>query len=146
MALCQTAGVIGSLFTLPAIPVWYAGLKKPFFSPPNWIFSPVWIGLFTLMGVSLFLVWGKESRTGKGSKAMVFFFVQLGLNALWSVLFFGLRSPLAGLMGILLLWAAIVWTMVFFFRISSWAGYLFIPYLLWVSFALVLNFSLWTLN
>lgn len=98
------------------------------------------------MGVSLFLVWDKKDRSDKGSRAVSFFFIQLGLNTLWSVLFFGLRSPLAGFIGILMLWPAILVTMVQFFKLSSWAGYLFMPYLLWVSFALVLNFNLWTLN
>jgi tryptophan-rich sensory protein len=146
IALCQAAGLIGSLFTIPAIPVWYAGLQKPFFSPPNWIFSPVWTGLYTLMGISLFLIWNKRTQESKTKRALFFFLIQLGLNALWPVFFFGLRTPLAGLIGMAFLWAAIGLTMGRFFKISLWAGYLLIPYLLWVSFALVLNFSLWFLN
>jgi benzodiazapine receptor len=146
IALCQLAGVLGSLFTIPAIPGWYATLKKPVFSPPNWLFSPVWISLYTLMGISLFILWSHVGIKPEVKKAMVFFFVQLGLNALWSVIFFGLRSPLAGLIEMAFLWSAIVLTILYFFSLSPWAGILLLPYLGWVSFAFVLNFSLWILN
>jgi translocator protein len=146
IALCQLAGVLGSLFTIPAIPGWYATLKKPVFSPPNWLFSPVWISLYTLMGISLFILWSHVGIKTEVKKAMVFFFVQLGLNALWSVIFFGLRSPLAGLIEMAFLWSAIVLTILYFFSLSPWAGILLLPYLGWVSFAFVLNFSLWILN
>ena len=143
--LCQVAGFLGSLFTTPAIPTWYATLKKPFFNPPNWIFSPVWISLFILMGISLFFVWRRPDHP-KFKIAFIFFFVQLILNILWSVAFFGLRSPLLGLMDIVLLWIAILFTIVNFFKVSKMAGVLLLPYLLWVSFAALLNFSLWILN
>ena len=143
--LCQVAGFLGSLFTTPAIATWYATLKKPFFNPPNWIFSPVWISLFILMGVSLYLVW-RRSDHPKFKIAFIFFFAQLFLNILWSIAFFGLRSPLLGLVDIILLWIAILFTVLNFFKVSKWAGVLLIPYLLWVSFATLLNFSLWALN
>jgi len=143
--LCQLAGFLGSLFTTPAIPTWYQTLKKPFFTPPNWIFSPVWIGLFILMGISLFLVW-RRSDHPPFKPALIFFFVQLILNILWSVAFFALRSPFLGLIDIVLLWIAILLTILNFFKVSKWAGALLLPYLIWVSFAAVLNYFLWALN
>jgi len=143
--LCQMAGFLGSLFTIPAIPTWYKTLNKPFFSPPNWIFSPVWISLFVLMGISLFFIWQRPGHP-KFKAALIFFFVQLILNIFWSVAFFGLRSPLLGLIDIMFLWIAILLTILNFFKVSKFAGALLIPYLLWVSFATLLNFSLWILN
>ena len=143
--LCQIAGLLGALFTTPAIPTWYATLKKPFFNPPNWIFSPVWISLFILMGISLFFVWRRTDHP-KFKIAFFFFFVQLIFNVLWSIAFFGLKSPLLGLIDIILLWIAILLTIQNFLKISKFAGVLLIPYLLWVSFAALLNFSLWLLN
>lgn len=143
--LCQIAGFLGSLFTTPAIPTWYATLKKPFFTPPNWIFSPVWISLFILMGISLFFVWRRTDHP-KFKIAFIFFFVQLILNILWSIVFFGLRSPLLGLVDIVLLWIAILFTIFNFLKVSKFAGALLLPYLVWVSFATLLNFSLWILN
>jgi benzodiazapine receptor len=143
--LCQMADFLGSLFTTPAIPTWYATLKKPFFTPPNWIFSPVWISLFILMGISLFFVWRRQGHP-QFKKALIFFFVQLILNVLWSLAFFGLRLPLLGLTDIILLWIAILLTIQTFLKVSKFAGVFLIPYLLWVSFATLLNLSLWILN
>ena len=145
MVLCQLAGFLGSLFTIPAIPTWYKTLKKPFFTPPAWIFGPVWISLFILMGISLFVVWRRQDHP-RFKTALIFFFVQLILNILWSAAFFGLRSPLIGLIDIVLLWVAILLTIQHFLRISKMAGLLLMPYIVWVSFAVVLNFSLWILN
>jgi benzodiazapine receptor len=143
---CQLAGVIGSLFTAPAVPTWYAALRKPPFTPPGWVFSPVWITLYALMGISAYLIW----RNGLGNKgvriALGVFIAQLVVNALWSVMFFGLKSPLAGLITIAVLWILICLTTLLFLRISTPAGTLLVPYLLWVSFASVLNFFLWRLN
>lgn len=146
IVLCQLAGLIGSLATVPAIPTWYESLKKPFFNPPNWIFGPVWTGLYALMGVSLFLAWQRRQDNTQVKIALVFFFLQLILNVLWSVAFFGLRSPLLGLMDIVLLWTAIFLTIRKFLNISRAAGLLLVPYMLWVSFAVLLNFSFWLLN
>ena len=145
VVLCQSAGLLGSLFTTPAIPTWYATLKKPFFTPPNWIFSPVWFSLFVLMGISLFFVWRRPGHP-RFKPALLFFFVQLILNILWSAAFFGLRAPLLGLVDIVLLWIAILFTILNFLKVTKFAGVLLIPYLLWVSFATLLNFSLWILN
>jgi tryptophan-rich sensory protein len=143
--LCQIAGFLGSLFTIPAIPTWYATLKKPFFTPPNWVFSPVWISLFILMGISLFFIWRRQGHP-QFKKALIFFFVQLILNVLWSLAFFGLRLPLLGFIDIILLWIAILLTILHFLKVSKFAGVLLIPYLLCVGFATLLNLSLWILN
>jgi translocator protein len=142
--IVQSAGVIGSFATFSAIPTWYAGLIKPAFSPPSWVFGPVWTVLYTLIGISLFLVWqakGKEKKV-----ALSIFFVHLFLNALWSILFFGLHNPSLAFLEILLLLATLLVVMWQFWHIRPLAAYLLIPYLLWVSFAAFLNFALWQLN
>lgn len=144
LIICLSAGFFGSLFTAPAIPAWYAALEKPFFTPPDWLFAPVWTFLYLLMSISATLVWRSghtETRYALGA-----FSVQLILNALWSWAFFGLRSPIAGLIEILFLWIAILVTLKAFLRISRTAGYLLIPYILWVTLALLLNFFIWRLN
>lgn len=138
--LCQAAGAIGSIFTFSAIPNWYAYLTKPFFNPPNWIFGPVWTTLYTLMGIAVYLVWKKR-------KGIPFWFwVQLVLNALWSILFFGLQNPTIAFIGIVFLWLSIFLTITSFYRIHKTAAYLMIPYLLWVTFASLLNASIALLN
>ena len=146
LVVCQAAGFIGSLFTRPAIPAWYAGLEKPSFNPPNAVFSPVWIGLFALMGVSLYLLWSKAPKDRKVNIALRWFAVQLALNVLWSALFFGLKAPFFAFIEIVVLWAAIFMTIVKSAQVSKWAAFLLVPYILWVSFAAVLNFFLWNLN
>ena len=144
--ICQLAGVVGSLFTYRAIPLWYASLAKPPFNPPNWIFGPVWLTLYTLMGISAFIVWTKGWERREVKTAIYVFAGQLVLNALWSVIFFGLRSPLYAFIGILVLWLFIILTVYYFYKISKAAGLLLLPYLLWVSFAAVLNLSIAILN
>jgi benzodiazapine receptor len=146
LIICQAAGFIGSLFTAPAIPTWYAALEKPSFNPPNWVFSPVWITLFLLMGISLFLVWRTGMKDRRTKMALVFFSIQLVLNMFWSILFFGLKSPISAFIEIIVLWVAILVTILAFLKVSRTAGLLMIPYILWVSFAAVLNFFLWNLN
>lgn len=146
IVVCQLAGGIGSYFTTPAIPGWYAALKKPLITPPDWVFAPVWITLYVLMGVAAFLVW-RENRLEKARRnALVLFGIQLSLNALWSFFFFGLRSPLTGLFGIVVLGIFVYLTLRAFLRISYPAGILMIPYLLWTGFAAGLNFSIYILN
>lgn len=136
--ICEGVGVLGSVFTVSNIPTWYAGLNKPTFSPPNWVFGPVWTLLYFLMGVALFLVWRK--------KIPMIFSLQLILNFVWSVVFFGMRSPLGGLIVIVLLWLAILGSIINFWKISRWAGILLIPYLGWVTFASILNYNIFILN
>lgn len=144
--ICQAAGFIGSVFTTPAIPAWYAQLLKPAFTPPNWLFGPVWTALYLLMGISLFLVWRQGAMGKQVGYPLVLFGLQLLLNVVWSALFFGLRSPLLGLVEIVILWLAILLTILSFLKVSMPAGLLLLPYIAWVSFAGVLNFSIWRLN
>jgi tryptophan-rich sensory protein len=142
----QCAGLVGSLFTTPAIPIWYAALQKPAFTPPNWLFGPAWITLYLLMGISASLVWQRGLDKRPVKIALIIFLVQLVLNALWSVVFFGLESPLGGMIVIVLLWLAILATIVSFFRITNAAGILLLPYIAWVTFAAALNISIFILN
>jgi benzodiazapine receptor len=145
--LCQAAGIIGSFFTRSSIESWYSTINKPGFTPPGWIFGPVWISLYLMMGISLFLVWKKAVETKNFSRKWITFFaIQLALNTLWSILFFGLHSPMLAFVEILLLWLFILLTLIEFRKISTAAGLLLIPYLFWVSFAAFLNFSIWRLN
>lgn len=144
--VCQCAGFIGSLFTRPSISTWYATLDKPPFTPPNGIFSPVWITLFLLMGISLFLIWRRGFAESMVRVVIVFFGSQLIFNILWSILFFGFKSPLAGFIDIIVLWVAIALTIFYVFKVSKTAGVLLLPYFVWVSFAAVLNGFIWRLN
>jgi translocator protein len=144
--VCQLAGVIGSLFTISSVSTWYLTLNKPFFNPPSWLFGPVWIILYLLMGVSLYLVWNKGIKSKQSKIGIILFGAQLFLNSLWSVLFFGLKLPLFAFVEIILLWVGIVLTIIYFYRISKVASYLLIPYLVWVGFASVLNFFIYYLN
>jgi benzodiazapine receptor len=144
--VCQLAGLVGSVFTTPAIPTWYASLNKPLFTPPSWVFAPVWVTLFTLMGLSLFIILRKGFEKPAIKRAVSLFGAQLVLNMLWSVAFFGLRSPLYGLFVIVLLWIALLATISVFYRISRTAAILLVPYFLWGSFASVLNLSILILN
>jgi benzodiazapine receptor len=146
LLICQAAGLVGAVFTTPAIPAWYAKLTKPAFTPPNWLFGPVWTGLYLMMGISLFLVWRQGAAGKQVGHALVLFGVQLLLNVVWSALFFGLRSPLLGFVEIVFLWVAILLTILSIVKVSMPAGLLLLPYIVWVSFAAVLNYSLWRLN
>ncbi len=145
--ICQAAGAIGSVFTVTRLDSWYANLAKPAFNPPGWVFGPVWTALYTLMGISAWLVWKRGSLSSPPVRAALsLFFLQLVLNALWSVLFFGLKSPLLALVDIVALLAAIVATIAVFRPISPAAAWLMTPYLAWVAFAAILNAAIWRLN
>lgn len=144
IVVSEMAGVIGAVFTTQAIPMWYAGLAKPALNPPSWVFGPVWGTLYLLMGVALWLVWRSDSPA-KG-KAMWLFAAQLALNAIWSPIFFGAQSPGNAMAIIVLLWSAIVLTILVFRNISKAAAWLLVPYILWVTFAGYLNYSIWMLN
>ncbi len=145
IVVCEGAGGIGAIFTRDAIPTWYAGLKKPAFTPPNSVFGPIWITLYLLMAIAVFLVW-REGLSGGVRIAFITFWVQLVLNVLWSAVFFGLRSAFGGVIVILLLWMAIVTTIVEFFGVNQIAGGLLIPYIVWVTVAANLNMRIWLLN
>ncbi len=140
-----SVGFLGSLFTTPSIGTWYATLNKPVFNPPNWIFAPVWTALFILMGLSLYFVWEKWKKKN-GMNTFYIFGMQLSLNLLWSILFFGLHKPLYALIEIVILWIAIMMTILEFRKFSKTASLLLLPYLVWVTFATVLNFSIVLMN
>lgn len=144
--ISQLAGIIGSLTTMPAITGWYANLNKPFFNPPNWIFGPVWITLYTLMGISLYLVWIKNGKKKKHSNIIAFFLTHLVFNSLWSIVFFGLKNTSLALIIILILWTMIFTLIKKFKEINKSSAYLLFPYLAWVTFATLLNFAIWQLN
>jgi tryptophan-rich sensory protein len=146
IVVCQVAGAIGSIFTFSSIPTWYATINKPSFTPPNWLFGPVWITLYTLMGISLYLIWNKGLENKEVKSSLFIFSAQLVLNALWSILFFGLKFPFYAFIEIIILWIAIVVTIFKFYKISKNAGLILLPYIIWVSIALTLNFYVWILN
>lgn len=146
VVVSELAGIIGALFTTPAIDTWYATLAKPALNPPSWVFGPVWTTLFALMGVAAFLIWKRGQERAEVRLALGIFAVQLILNTAWSILFFGLRSPGAALVEIAFLWLAILGTIIAFARLSKPAAVLLVPYILWVSFAGYLNYMIWILN
>lgn len=141
----EFVGVSGSFVTISAIPTWYAGITKPFFAPPNWVFGPVWTTLYALIGISFWIIW--QSKPSKLKKRAVYWFIlQMALNAVWTPIFFGLKNPEFALFVITALWISIFQTIRFFSRITKSAGYLLIPYILWVSFATLLNAAIAWLN
>lgn len=139
IGICLGAGILGSFFTVSAIPTWYATLNKPSFSPPNWVFGPVWTALYILMGISLYLVWSKR-------KAPAIFWIQLILNTSWSIIFFGMRNPVWALVNIVALWVVIILTIKAFNKINNLSAKLLYPYLGWVTFATILNLAIVLLN
>ncbi|HSW77891.1 MAG TPA: TspO/MBR family protein [Candidatus Chromulinivoraceae bacterium] len=141
-----SAGVIGSLATVSAIPTWYSHLEKPLLNPPNWVFGPVWTALYILMGVSLYLVWTAVGKKKAKQQAYLAFAVQLLLNVLWSVMFFGLRNLWGGALVIVLLFVALAVTMILFRAFSRTAFWLLVPYIAWICFATYLNVSIAVLN
>lgn len=143
---CQLAGIIGSVFTYPSIPTWYASLNKPWFTPPNWLFGPVWITLYTLMGISLYWIWQKGPSNDNVRSALLVFFGQLVINSIWSIVFFGLQSPFYGLILIVMMWLLILLTIYKFYKIDKKSGLILVPYILWVTIATFLNYYVWILN
>jgi tryptophan-rich sensory protein len=147
VVLCVGVGYLSSLVSRDESDPWFDSLVKPVFNPPSWVFSPVWTALYIMMGIAGGLVWDKiDTQSELVKKGLTFFGIQLALNALWSYLFFGLHNPLLALIEIVILWLMIYETFVIFSKVNKTAGYLFIPYLLWVTFATVLNGSIWWLN
>jgi tryptophan-rich sensory protein len=162
IVICQLAGVVGSIFTFPQtgsslsggamVGSWYSTLNLPSINPPSWLFGPVWTTLFVLMGVAVGLVWTTYAKAAAGQEknkikiGLWLFVVQLVLNVLWSVIFFGWRNPGLAFFELLVLWLAILFTKIYFYQVSRTAAYLLLPYILWVSFAGYLNFSIWRLN
>lgn len=145
ITLSLSAGFLGSIFTTRSIPTWYANLNQPTFTPPNWIFAPVWTFLYILMGISLYLILVNKKRKEK-PLAIKLYLVQLILNTLWSIIFFGAHSLGLALLEIILLWVIIILTIYQFQKLDQNAAWLLLPYLIWVTFASYLNLSLWQLN
>ncbi len=139
-------GSVAGLFTTKGVNGWYAAAQKPWFNPPNWLFAPVWTTLYILMGIALYLVWksGKEKKLKQ--TAIVLFAIQLVLNFAWSFIFFSLQQTGWALAELVIMWLAILFTILQFGRISSAAAWLLVPYISWVSFAGVLNYAIWSLN
>ena len=144
--ICEGAGIFGSIFTTKSVGGWYSTINKPSFNPPGWIFGPVWILLYLLMGISVFIIWSKFNDHNLFKSAIVIFSIQLLLNVFWSFLFFGQKSPLLAFIEIIFLWIAILITIIVFYKLNHLSSYLLIPYILWVSFAAFLNYSIWRLN
>ncbi len=143
--LCLIVGSLGSAITIPAIPTWYAGIQKSALNPPSFVFGPVWTMLYILMAIAAWMI--AELKSSKDSRLALFlFFAQLGLNYLWSVLFFGKHQLLAAFLEIILLWLFILATIIKFYRLKPLAGLIMIPYLIWVSFASYLTYAVWVLN
>jgi translocator protein len=138
-------GVAGWL-TVPEIAGWYAGLNKPSFNPPNYLFGPVWTTLYAMMGIAFFLIWKADADAGLKKTAMILFAVQLVLNFFWSLIFFNAHQLGWALVEIIAMWLFILLTIFSFGKISSLAAWLLVPYICWVSFATVLNAALWKLN
>jgi translocator protein len=143
--MCQFAGLFGTIFTRKNIPTWFANLKKPIFNPPDWVFGPVWITLYFMMGISFYLIW-KNENSSVTKIPIIIFIVHLFLNSIWTIIFFGFKSPGFAFIEIIILWILILICIIQFYPISTTASVLLIPYLLWVSFASVLNFTIWKLN
>ncbi len=146
IVICELAGIIGSIFTSSSIPTWYATLQKPTLNPPSWVFGPVWTTLFALTGIAAYLIYEKGIKKKNVRLALGFFALQLVLNTLWSILFFGFKSPGLALIEIAFLWLSILCCVVLFYKIRKVAAYFLLPYIFWVSFAMYLNFELWMLN
>ncbi len=152
IAFCQSAGLIGSFFTISSIQNWYNLLNQPSFRPPNWLFGPVWTILYTLMGISFYLIWIKlgDKKYSKKAKlikqSLIIFLIHLFFNATWSIVFFGQHNIFLALINILVIWVFIVVLIAKFWSIDKKASALLLPYLAWVSFATILNYSIWILN
>jgi len=143
---CNLVGYVSSLITKKALPTWYRRIKKPKFTPKNEVFMPIWIILYTLMGISLYFVWSQHAGSFEFKFALAFFGIQLLLNFLWSVLFFGVKNLLGAFIDLIALFIFIILTMIMFYGFSAWSTWLLIPYALWIIFAGVLNFSIYRLN
>lgn len=146
IVICFAVGFTSGFVTADAIPNWYADLNRPFFNPPNWLFGPAWTLLYTLMGIAAGIIWNKGLDQKIVRTALIIFIVQLVLNGLWSLIFFGMKNPFLALVEILLLWGMILLCIIQFGKINKTASWLMVPYILWVTFATALNFCIWQLN
>ncbi len=146
MLIAELAGVINSVFTASSIPTWYAGLERPWWTPPSWIFNPAWFVLYILVGISAYFVWEVRHQRKEAESALVFYGVQLLFSSFWGIIFFGLQEIGLALAEIFVLWLLIIYTMILFFRVSKPAGWVLVPYLIWVSYTMVLNASIFSLE
>jgi len=144
--ICEGVGLLAAWATQTSVTTWYPTLAKPVFTPPDWLFAPVWTVLYALMGIAAALIWRVAGRDAAVRSALTWFAVQLALNAAWSFAFFWARSPAAGMLVILALWGTLAWTLRRFWGLRTAAGALLVPYLLWVTYALALNAGVWILN
>lgn len=145
IALPLLIGFVGSIFTRQSVDDWFLTLRKPIFTPPNWLFAPAWTLLYVMMGIAFYLIW-EQGCSVPLRRAFAVYALQLILNLLWSFFFFGLRSPLLGLADIVLLWVVVLINIILFYRLRHTAGLLLIPYIFWITFALILNLSIMILN
>lgn len=145
LALCFLAAGLGSTATSSSLSTWYPQLDKPSWTPPNWVFGPVWTLLYALMGIAAWLVW-RQKESSQRTVGLTLHGVQLALNLLWSVIFFGFQSPGVAAIEIVVLWAAIIATTKCYWSVSRAASWLMVPYIVWVTFAMALNISIWRLN
>jgi benzodiazapine receptor len=145
LILPLSIGAFAGMFTSEAIPGWYATLNRPSFNPPNWLFGPVWTTLYILMGISFYMIW-KQEKSKERDLALLFFLIQLALNFAWSFIFFYFNKIGFAFAEIVLLWLSIVLMMIRFYKIKPITAYINIPYLLWVSFASMLNLAFYLLN
>lgn len=147
ISIIATVGIgsLGGIFTISEIPNWYANLTKPSFNPPNWIFGPVWTSLYTMMGISFYLIW-KQKESELRKKAIQLFVIQFVLNFFWSIIFFSMHAIGAALIEIIVMWILILITIIQFSKLSKAAAWLLVPYIAWVSFATLLTASIWKLN
>ncbi len=146
IAIPLAIGALGSYFTIPSVTSWYQTINKPSWNPPNWIFSPVWTTLYVLMGIALYLVWKSGNSSAVKTLAVSFFIIQLCLNFFWSVIFFNQHQIGWAFAEIILLWIFILLTIFAFANINKTAAWLLVPYISWVSFAMILNYTVWHLN
>jgi len=146
IAIPLAIGAVSGYFTIESVQTWYTTLNKPSFNPPNGIFAPVWTTLYIMMGIACYLIWRKDVENAQKKKALIFYSIQLILNFLWSFIFFYLHQKGAALAEIILLWIFILLTIISFSKISKAAAWLLVPYILWVSFATLLTYSIWKLN
>ena len=146
IGFCLVAGFIGSIATQSTVTTWYSTIAKPSFNPPNWLFAPVWTTLYVLMGIATGLVWDKGVYHKWVKTALYHFGFQLLLNMAWSLVFFGLNEIFGALLIVLSLFVLLLFTFKWFKVVNKTAAYLLIPYIFWVGFASILNFSIWKLN
>lgn len=146
LALPLAVGAVAGVFTSSAVKGWYSTINKPAFNPPNWVFAPVWTCLYILMGIAFYIIWQKQAAGSLKKTATGIYFLQLLFNFTWSLVFFYLHEPGWAFVNIVLLWLSIAGTIYWFAKISKPAGWLLVPYILWVSFASVLNYAVWQLN